>query len=184
MSNKKKKMWKSIKYPECHKDFPEACRHRDYWNPPLFPAPILQMQYQCQHFLQLECHCPCLQRRWPCPCLYSPFQWFHWSCRHRACRELPFCSLKYTWSQCLWKIPRYEPSNPTRCDWCILLEFSPDFEALQNSITELTNANAELQTNYENAQSRIAELEQALAEATTATETANNRISELESSIA
>lgn len=59
-----------------------------------------------------------------------------------------------------------------------------DFEALQNSITELTNANAELKTNYENAQSRIAELEQALAEATTATETANNRISELESSIA
>jgi hypothetical protein len=34
-----------------------------------------------------------------------------------------------------------------------------DFEALQNSITELTNANAELSTNYENAQSRIAELE-------------------------
>lgn len=59
-----------------------------------------------------------------------------------------------------------------------------DFEALQNSITELTNANAELSTNYENAQSRIAELEQALADATAANETANNRITELESSIA
>jgi len=59
-----------------------------------------------------------------------------------------------------------------------------DFEALQNSITELTNANAELTTNYENAQSRIAELEQALADATAATETANNRIAELEGSIA
>lgn len=59
-----------------------------------------------------------------------------------------------------------------------------DFEALQNSITELTNANTELTTNYENAQSRIAELEQALADATAANETANNRITELESSIA
>jgi len=59
-----------------------------------------------------------------------------------------------------------------------------DFEALQNSITELTNANAELTANYENAQSRIAELEQALADATAATETANNRITELEGSIA
>ena len=59
-----------------------------------------------------------------------------------------------------------------------------DFEALQNSITELTNANAELTTNYESAQSRIAELEQALADATAANETANNRITELESSIA
>ena len=59
-----------------------------------------------------------------------------------------------------------------------------DFEALQNSIAELTNQNAELTTNYENAQSRIAELEQALADATAATETANNRITELENSIA
>lgn len=59
-----------------------------------------------------------------------------------------------------------------------------DFEALQNSITELTNQNAELTTNYENAQNRIAELEQALADATAATETANNRITELENSIA
>ncbi len=59
-----------------------------------------------------------------------------------------------------------------------------DFEALQNSITELTNANAELTANYENAQNRIAELEQALAAATAATETANNRITELEGSIA
>ena len=59
-----------------------------------------------------------------------------------------------------------------------------DFEALQNSITELTNQNAELTTNYENAQSRIAELEQALSAATAATETANNRIAELENSIA
>ena len=59
-----------------------------------------------------------------------------------------------------------------------------DFEALQNSITELTNANAELTTNYENAQNRIAELEEALANATTATENANQRITELENSIA
>ena len=59
-----------------------------------------------------------------------------------------------------------------------------DFEALQNSITELTNTNTELSTNYENAQNRIAELEQALADATAANETANNRITELENSIA
>jgi hypothetical protein len=59
-----------------------------------------------------------------------------------------------------------------------------DFEALQNSITELTNANAELTTNYENAQNRIAELEQALTTATAATENANQRITELEASIA
>ena len=58
-----------------------------------------------------------------------------------------------------------------------------DFEALQNTIAELQNANSELTTNYENAQARIAELEQALADATTANETANARISELETSV-
>ena len=58
-----------------------------------------------------------------------------------------------------------------------------DFEPLQNRITELETANAELTTNYENAQSRIAELEQALSDATAATENANNRITELETSI-
>ena len=87
-------------------------------------------------------------------------------------------------------VPAIEPELPLVDDPALAAPDSEpaaepiDFEALQNSITELTNANAELSTNYENAQSRIAELEQALADATAANETANNRITELESSIA